>query len=87
MGFSVPGMSQARILEWVAISFSEDLPNPGIEPTSAVLAGRFFTAEPPGKPLLFLFVTRSFVGGRAGVGSFSLLAFLVVRNSTFGDPN
>ena len=27
-----------------------DLPNPGIEPTSPVLAGRFSTAEPPGKP-------------------------------------
>ena len=31
---SVCGISQARILEWVAISFSGDLPNPGIEPTS-----------------------------------------------------
>ena len=28
----------------------EDLPNPGIEPTSPALAGRFFTAEPSGKP-------------------------------------
>ena len=30
-----------------------DLPGPGIQPTSPVvpaLAGRFFTAEPPGKP-------------------------------------
>ena len=27
-----------------------DLPNPGIEPTSPTLAGRFFTTEPPGKP-------------------------------------
>ena len=30
-----------------------DLPNPGIEPmslVSPVLAGRFFTTEPPGKP-------------------------------------
>ena len=58
MGSSLPGISQARILEWVAISFSEDLPNPGIEPTSAALAGGFFTAEAPGKPLLFLFVTQ-----------------------------
>ena len=32
-------MGQARILEWVAIPFSWDLPNLGIEPTSsAVLA-------------------------------------------------
>ena len=26
-----------------------DLPNPGIEPASPALAGRFFTAEPPAK--------------------------------------
>ena len=27
----VNGISQARILEWVAMSFSGDLPDPGIE--------------------------------------------------------
>ena len=27
-----------------------DLPDPGIKPSSSALAGRFFTAEPPGKP-------------------------------------
>ena len=27
-----------------------DLPNPGTEPESPALAGRFFTTEPPGKP-------------------------------------
>ena len=32
--FSVHGILQARILEWVAIPFSGDLPDPGIEPTS-----------------------------------------------------
>ena len=35
------------MLEWVAISFSGDLPDPGIEPVSLALAGRFFTTEPP----------------------------------------
>ena len=33
---SVHGVFQARILEWVAISFSRDLPNPEIEPASFV---------------------------------------------------
>jgi len=35
---------QARILEWVAISSSGDLPDPGIEPVSPVFpaGGRFF---------------------------------------------
>ena len=46
-GFSVHWISQARILEWVAVS------DPGIEPTSPVspaLAGEFFATVPPGKP-------------------------------------
>ena len=44
---SVHGISQARILEWVAISFSRGLLDPGIKPMSFMLAGRLFTAEPP----------------------------------------
>ena len=28
------------------------LPYPGIKPASLALAGRFFTTEPPGKPIL-----------------------------------
>ena len=51
-GFSVHGILQARILEGVAISSSGDLPDPGMEPGSPVLAGGFFTTEPPGKCLL-----------------------------------
>ena len=54
MGYSPPGSSvhgifQARILEWVAIPLPEDLPNPGVEPTSPALTGGFFITEPPGK--------------------------------------
>ena len=42
---------------WSGLPFPppRDLPNPGIEPASLVspaLAGRFFTAEPPGKPII-----------------------------------
>jgi len=36
-GSSVHGILQARILERVAISFSRDLPDPGIEPRSPAL--------------------------------------------------
>ena len=36
-GSSVHGILQARVLEWGAISFSEDLPDPGIEPRSPIL--------------------------------------------------
>ena len=35
-GSSVHGLLQARILEWVAMSLSRDLPDPGIEPVSPV---------------------------------------------------
>ena len=36
---SVHGTFQARILEWVAISYLRDLPNPGIEPALVCLLG------------------------------------------------
>ena len=36
-GSSVHGISQARILEWVDLSLSRDLPNPGISPRSPAL--------------------------------------------------
>ena len=49
-GSSVHGISQERILEWGAIAFSRGLPNPGLEPSSPALEGRFFTTKPPGKP-------------------------------------
>jgi len=39
----VLGISQARILEWVAVSFSSGSTHPGIKPTSYASAGRFFT--------------------------------------------
>ena len=37
MDYTVHGILQARILEWVAIPFSRDLPNPGIKPKSSTL--------------------------------------------------
>ena len=44
----VHGILQARILKWVAISSSGDLPDPGIEPASLkspALAVGFFTTS------------------------------------------
>ena len=51
-GSSVHGILQARILEWVAIPYSGDLPNPGIEPASLLhrQAGFFLPLAAPGKP-------------------------------------
>ena len=48
---------------WSGLPFPSpgDLPDPGIKPVSPALAGRFFTTEPPGKPI----VTKS--GDKFGV--------------------
>ena len=48
--YTVHGILQARMLEWAAISFSKDLPDPGIEPRSPALQVDSLEAEPPGKP-------------------------------------
>ena len=46
---SAHGILQARILEWVAISFSGDLSDPGIEPWSLALQADSSPSEPPEK--------------------------------------
>ena len=51
-GSSAHGILQARIPEWVAISFSRDLSDPGIKPRSPALQADSLLSEPPGKPLL-----------------------------------
>ena len=48
------GILQARILGWVAMPSSRDLPEPGMEPVSPELAGRFFTTKLPRKPIPIL---------------------------------
>ena len=53
-GSSVPGVLQARILEWVAVSFPGDLPDPGVEPSSPALQADSMPSEPPGKPPVYL---------------------------------
>ena len=49
-GSSVHGILQARILEWIAMPSSGDLPDPGIEPGSPALKADSLPTEPPGKP-------------------------------------
>ena len=49
-GSSVHGILQARILVWVAISFSRGSSWPRDRTCISCIAGGFFTAEPPGKP-------------------------------------
>ena len=49
-GSSVHGILQTRILEWVAIPFSRDLPEPGVKPRSPALQSDSLPSEPPGEP-------------------------------------
>ena len=49
-GSSVHGILQARTLECGAISFSGDLPNPGMKPGSPALQADSLPFEPLGKP-------------------------------------
>ena len=51
-GSSVHGIPQARVLEWVAISFSRGSSLQGIEPRSPALQADALTCEPPGKPIV-----------------------------------
>ena len=55
-GSSVHGVSQARILEWVAISFSRGSSRSTDWTQISCTAGRFFTAESPGKPPVAFYI-------------------------------
>ena len=48
-GSSVSEIPQAKILVWVAISFSRGSSDPSIKPMFLALEGEFFTTEPSGK--------------------------------------
>ena len=55
-GSSVHGILQARILEWVAVSFSRGSPDPGMEPGSPALQADSLLTEPPGKPNVYIYL-------------------------------
>ena len=56
-GSSVHGISQARILEWIAICFSKGSSWPRDRTHFSCLAGRFFTTQPPREPQLTSYLT------------------------------
>ena len=58
---SVHRISQARILEWVAILFSRGSSQPRDQTPVSCIAGRFFTVEPPGKALLYCILIRKII--------------------------
>ena len=54
IGSPVPGILQARTLEWVAISSSRGSHRPGDWTHVSSLAAGFFTTSPPGKPAVLI---------------------------------
>ena len=50
-GSSIGGILHARMLEWVAMFSSRDLPDPGMELGSLGLQEDSLLAEPSGKPI------------------------------------
>ena len=72
MDYTVHGILQARILEWVAFPSPGYLPNPGIKPGSPALQVDSLPAEPQGKPK------------NTGVGSLSLLQWILYQLSYQG---
>ena len=77
----VHGISQARILEWVPIPFSGDLPDSGIKPRSPALQADSLPFEPPGKPSHLILLSSLLLGFcgfclLVGFSFWCLLAFL-----------
>ena len=57
-GSFVHGISQTRILEWVAISISRRYSQSRDQIWVSCLAGRFSTTEPPGKPIMYIYLSK-----------------------------
>ena len=74
MVYTVLGVLQARILEWVTFPFSRRSSNPGIEPRSPALQVDSLPAKPQGKPK------------NTGVGSLSLLQQIFPIQESNGSP-
>ena len=56
---SLRGILQARILEWVVMSYSMGSSRPRDQTQVSCIAGRFFTSEPPGKPCDFTVASKA----------------------------
>jgi len=73
-GSSVHGISQARIQEWVAISYSRGSSRPMDQPTSpahvSCIASGFFTTKPPGKYEHLIYIIESLSSDPAGLKAF-----------------
>ena len=72
-GSSSQGTPKARILEWVAIPFSRDLPNGENKPWSSALWSESSGSELPKKPLSAEYIMNHKLESRFGSVQFSLV--------------
>ena len=75
--FSVPGISQARTLEWVAIPFSSGSSQPRDRTTSLALADRVLTTELSGQPYIVYIYTPGTISVQL------ILVFAIVKKICF----
>ena len=85
------GILQARILEWVTMPFSRDLPDPGIKSMSLVspaMAGGCFTTSTTGEAPVISIVKINAKGHKnATRGRVCLSQYLTAGFSSLGDPD
>ena len=62
MDYTVPGILQSRILEWVAFPFSRRSIQPKDQTQVSRIAGRFFTRWATGKPIFNMTLSNSHHG-------------------------
>ena len=77
-GSSFQGIFQARILVWVAISFSRWSSQPRDRTWVFCIVGRFFTTEPSEKPTCILKMAKIFLYVKKKMRTFLSLSFCYV---------
>ena len=80
MDYTVHGILQARILEWVAFPFSRGSSQPGIEPGSPALQADSLPTELSGKPKYLL---NCHMNDRGNQGLVTDQCFMSERNHFF----
>ena len=78
-GSSDHGIFQGRILEWVAISFSRDRLDPGVELGSSTLQADSLPIEPPGKQCVQQIISNFSIPCSKG---WSVTSFLTIKTAT-----
>ena len=71
---------------WSGLPFTipGDLPDPGLEPESLALTGRFFVTVPPGKPMVNHYVDCMFMSPQNPYVEALIPSVMVIGCGTFG---